>query len=107
MATKKDYLQYPSGSIFENGYGTVAKKVMLDKNLSIEAKAIYAYLCTYMGAGDTAFPSVSKMCFDLNISRDRFYKHFNMLLDGGYLSKTQAKFKDDGKFANNIYKLII
>jgi hypothetical protein len=103
---KKDLLKHPEGSIFEDGYGTVAKKVMQDTNISIEAKAIYAYLCTYMGAGNTAFPSVAKMCYDLQIYKDRFYKHFNMLIDEGYIKKNKAHYTKSGKFANNVYTLV-
>lgn len=106
MQDKKDFLKYPQNSIFENGYGTVAKKVMQDINLTIEAKAIYAYLCTYMGAGNTAFPSVSKMCYDLQIYKDRFYKHFNLLIDNNYIKKSRAHYTTNGKFANNVYTLV-
>ena len=35
------------GSLFKEGYGIVAKKVMKDKELSIQAKGIYSFLCTY------------------------------------------------------------
>jgi hypothetical protein len=106
MAEKKDLLQHPADSIFENGYGTVAKKVMQDTTITIEAKAIYAYLCTFMGAGNTAFPSVAKMCFDLQIYKDRFYKHFKLLIDEGYIKKNRVHFNKSGKFANNIYTLV-
>ena len=103
---KKDALKYPDGSIFENGYGTVAKKVMQDTELTIEAKAIYAYLCTYMGAGNTAFPSVAKMCYDLQIYKDRFYKHFNLLIEHEYIKKNRTHYTKTGKFANNVYTLV-
>ena len=63
----------------ENGYGTVTKATMLDQNLTIEAKAIYAYLCSFAGGKDDAWPSVSRICYDLKISKDRFYKHMNLL----------------------------
>ena len=48
-------------SIYKNGYGIVAKFVMRDKNLSVEAKAIYAYICSFAGSGTTAFPSAELM----------------------------------------------
>ncbi len=40
------------------GFGIIPKLVMQDKRLTGDAKAIYAYFCSYAGAGDTAFPIV-------------------------------------------------
>ena len=38
------------GTIYENGYGLIAQKVMRDKDLSPVAKSIYAYICSFAGA---------------------------------------------------------
>lgn len=85
------------------GFGMIAKMVMLDQRLTIEAKAIYSYFCSYAGGGSTAFPSVSKIVYDLKISKTRYYKHFDSLVDCGYISVRQNK--EGNKFANNIYTL--
>ena len=85
------------------GYGIIPKIVMQDKRLTIEAKAIYSYFCTYAGAGDTAFPSVGKICHDLCIGEERYRKHFKDLVKYGYITVEQLKEK--GKFARNIYTL--
>ncbi len=85
------------------GYGSIAKLVMLDQRLTIEAKAIYSYFCSYAGGGSSAFPSVSKILFDLKISKTRYYKHFTLLTDYGYISVKQIK--KENKFGNNIYTL--
>ena len=82
----------------------IAKMVMLDQRLTIEAKAIYSYFCSYAGGGSTAFPSVSKIVYDLKISKDRYYKHFKLLVEYGYITIRQTK--DKGKFANNIYRIM-
>ena len=87
------------------GFGTIAKMVMLDQRLTIEAKAIYSYFCSYAGGGSTAFPSVSKIVYDLKISKTRYYKHFDSLVECGYISVRQNK--EGNKFANNIYNLNI
>ena len=86
------------------GFGMIAKMVMLDQRLTIEAKAIYSYFCSYAGGGSTAFPSVSKIVYDLKISKDRYYKHFKLLVECGYITRRQTK--DKGKFANNIYRIM-
>jgi hypothetical protein len=103
--SKQDYLKYPEGSIYGSGYGVIPKAIMQSKDLSIEAKAIYAYLCSFMGSGDTAFPSVKKICFDLDINVKRYYRHMNQLVAGGYIVKTKAYYKVSGQWANNIYTI--
>ena len=68
------------------GFGRIPKLVMLDKRLSIEAKAIYAYLASFSGGGQTVYPSREKIVSDLCISINRYYKHFNLLLDHGFIT---------------------
>ena len=41
-------VKYNKNSILRDGYGIIPKIVMRDKNLSIEAKAIYAYLIAFV-----------------------------------------------------------
>lgn len=89
--------------ILSKGYGIIPKFVMKDKELSAEAKAIYAYLCSYSGAGDTAFPSVELMCNDLKMSRNRFEKHRKDLIDRGYIVISRKRLENG--FSNNIYQL--
>ena len=100
-----DKLQHTPGSINEHGFGQISKVVMQDKRLSVYAKAIYAYLCSYAGGGITAFPSVTRICGDLKLSRSTFYKHFQKVLDAGYVNKTKS-LQVDNKFANNVYEIV-
>lgn len=102
---KQDYLRHPEGSIYSAGYGVIPKAVMQSKDLSIEAKAIYAYLCSFMGSGDTAFPSVKKICYDLEINVKRYYKHVDQLIDQGYLKRNRVYYTATGQWANNIYTI--
>lgn len=94
------------GTVYEGGYGLIARKVMRDPNLHPTAKAIYAYLCSFAGASDensrSAFPSVSLMKTELGIkSQDTFYKYMNQLKNAGYLSI--EKQREEGKFERNVY----
>ncbi len=100
---KQDYLRHPEGSIYSSGYGIIPKAVMQNQDLSIEAKAIYAYLCSFMGAGDTAFPSVRKICYDLGINVKRYYRHIDKLIELGFIAKKRTYYKASGKWANNTY----
>ena len=68
MANKNILTQ---SELMSKGYGLIPKTVMLDTNLSIEAKAIYAFLSSYSGAGNTSFPSVETIRKYLDISRER------------------------------------
>ena len=85
------------------GYGTVYKQVLKDNDLSIEAKAIYSYLSSYAGGKDTAFPSISLICHELNISEKRFYKHRKELLDKQVISKHRER--TDNGFSKTIYTI--
>lgn len=94
------------GTIYEDGYGLLAQKVMRDKDLSSKAKLIYAYLCSFAGMNSTgertAFPSVKLICNELGIkSDDTFYKHRKQLIEKGYI--TIEKQRKQGNFYNNIY----
>ena len=89
--------------ILSKGYGIIPKLVMKDKDLTIESKAIYSYLCSYAGNGDTAFPSVGLMCSDLGISETRYLKHRKTLLDKGYI--TIKRERKDRKWSNNVYTI--
>lgn len=88
-----------------NGYGIMPKIVMQDKRLTIESKAIYAYIVSYAGAGNSAFPSLRKILTDLQISENRFYKHRKLLIDCNYITVTAVR-NEKKVIVKNIYKLI-
>lgn len=89
----------------EKGYGIVTKEAMQDPDLTIEAKAIYAYLCSYAGGKDEAYPSQSKICFDLKINIKRFKKHLQYLLDYEYVKIDNNRYTN-GTYASNSYTIL-
>lgn len=89
--------------INSKGYGNIPKLVMQDRRITPEAKCIYGYFASYAGMGNSAFPSVSKIMYDLCMGNNRYYKHFKLLTDHGYITVEQAK--KEGKFFHNIYIL--
>lgn len=89
--------------VMEKGYGIIPKLVMKDKELSVEAKSIYAYFCSYAGAGNTAFPSVELICSDLNMSDKRFRRHREVLVEKGYLKI--RRYRTENGFSKNVYTL--
>ena len=89
--------------INSNGFGIIAKLVMQDRNLSLCAKGVYAYFCSYAGAGNICFPSRKKMCYDLGISQDTLGKYLKELIKSSYVSCEQIK--ENGKFSHNVYTI--
>ncbi|MDT7986951.1 helix-turn-helix domain-containing protein [Clostridium perfringens] len=98
-----DQIKYEGKSILSKGYGIIPKLVM-QSNISIEAKSIYAYMCSFAGNGETAFPSIEKIIKDLNISESRFYRHRKQLIEHGFIKVQQNKLK--GKVINNTYIIL-
>ena len=88
--------------IFAMGYGTIPRMVMIDRELTVEAKAIYGYFAACIGAGDTLFPTVEDICKDLNLGMERFQKHKKLLLAKGYLT-IQKDPAANGRFGRNVY----
>ena len=86
------------------GFGVIPKIVMQDTRLSVTAKAIYSYLCSFAGAGSQAFPGVKKICVDLGITNDTFLKHRKQLEQYGYIIVKNVR--DEGRFSRNIYVIV-
>lgn len=85
------------------GYGLVFKRVMKDKNISIEAKALYSYLSAYAGADENAFPSVDLIKHELGIGKHRFLRAKNELINNGYLTVDRKQTKNI--YGSNLYTL--
>lgn len=90
-------------SINSKGYGIIPKLVMQDRDIHAISKCIYAYFCSYAGAGNSCFPTRSKICYDLGISTDTFVKYLKQLIEHGYLKREQIK--ENGRFSHNVYTL--
>lgn len=88
------------------GFGILPKYVMLDPDLSIEAKTIYAYFCSFAGNGNATFPGRDKILSDLPMSKDAYYKHFRQLTDQGYITVEQQGGNSGAIYGKNIYTLV-
>lgn len=102
MAEKQDKLIVQG--ILSEGFGTIPKLIMKDDELTIEAKAIYAYIASYAGAGQTAFPGISLICHDLDITETRFHKHKKRLIEKGYIEIHKER-SNNGTFGRNVYTI--
>lgn len=90
-------------NVENNGYGIVFKSLTKNPNIDIEAKGLFAYLTTYAGAKDNAYPSVDLICHELNISTKRFQKYRKQLVEAGYLSISREK--SSNLYGRNVYTL--
>jgi len=90
--------------IRSQGYGLMPKMVARDRRLSMASKGIYSYFVSFAGAGQTAFPSIPTILYDLKTSKDTFYKHFELLKRYGYITVIQER-NFNGGFGRNIYTL--
>ena len=86
------------------GYGTVPKVAMLDDRLPVAAKAIYAYLCSYAGAGNTAYPKHTTILHELSIGRQKYYTYYALLIKLGYITPIQ-NIAEKGRFSSSTYLL--
>ena len=64
------------------GFGFVDKAILSNKELDIYAKAVYVYLCVYRNIkNNIAFPSMRKLCRELNICRNTATKAIKSLVE--------------------------
>ena len=103
--TNKNFIQV--NGIMSHGYGFSPQLVMRDTRLTVEAKAIYAYMSSFAGSGLSAFPTIELQLHELGIGAKRYYKHRKLLEDLGYITIKQTRIKKDGKSINdkNVYTL--
>ncbi len=90
-------------NINERGYGYIPKLVMQDRRLTIQAKAIYAYYCSYSSGGATYFPTQQRVMADLGVDEKTYLEHFNLLLIHGYISIRQQTMPDQS--VRNIFTI--
>ena len=91
-----------TSGIKSKGFGITPKYAMLDTDLTIQTKGIYAYFCSFTGRGNCAFPGRDRILKDLQLSKDTYYNHFNLLTKQGYITVTQERAQ---QFFKNIYTI--
>lgn len=99
----KDRLEGPI--LLSKGYGNSFKWIWQLKGIKHGPKALVGYLCSYMGAGNTAFPSRKKICYDLEINRDTLSKWLKVLTEDTTILQVEQVRNDNGQFSHNIYHL--
>lgn len=87
----------------QENFGIILGRVFRDPALSIEAKAIYGYLCIFADKDGSCCPSVAIMCKELKISETRFYRYMKELTSAGVVTVKQTR--SGSRFAKNIYEV--
>ena len=87
--------------ILAKGYGVLPKYVMLDRDLSLTAKTIYAFLCSLAGNGETTYPSVETIKSYLGIGESAYSARLKELLDAGYILREKRR-EANARFAHSL-----
>lgn len=66
---------------------------MMDNTISLKAKGIYAYLCSYAGSNMVAYPSTKRITSEMDISVNSLHKYINELINAGYIIKQAKAFR--------------
>ena len=72
-------------------WAPVYQEIMRNTNLSVEAKAIYAYLSSIAGADGSCYPSVETMQRELSMGKNRLTKHMGQLTSSGIIEKVRER----------------
>jgi hypothetical protein len=86
------------------GGGILPKYLMLDPDLTLEAKCIYTYFASLAGMGTTVFPGRDTIIEYLGINKDTYYKHFKLLTQQNYVTTKQEN--SSNGFKKNVYTLV-
>lgn len=78
-----DEILFESTSLQSYGYGIISQLVTKDRDISVAAKGVYAYLVSCAGNDKQTYPSQDKMCYDLNIKNVKTLRK--------YIKELQAK----------------
>lgn len=81
----------------------ILNAVMTDKSLSVEAKAIFAYIFSFCNLCSDVVLDTRLIMSDLRISKDRFYKHRKSLINKNFVMVKQLQV--DGIFGNTLYEI--
>ncbi|XTR36444.1 helix-turn-helix domain-containing protein [Paraclostridium tenue] len=99
----KTKVELNPNSILKNGYGLISQEIMRNKNISVQAKAIYSYLCSMAGNDGIAYPTQALMIDELDMNKTTFNKYLKEILSSGYIKVTQTR--KNGKAYKNVYTI--
>ena len=97
-----DAILFEATSLQSYGYGIVSQYVTKNKNISVSAKGVYAYLVSCAGNDKQTYPKQTTMCYDLGIKKvDTLKKYIKELQKEGFIRV--VKTKKNGMYYKNVY----
>ena len=85
-------------------YGLIDRDTMRNKNISLRAKGLYAYLCSLAGSTGVCYPSRRTACGYLKICDSTLTSLLRELTEENLIS-CEKKRSAQGKFQKNIYTI--
>lgn len=79
------------------------RAIIEDSTLTPESRLIYACLACYADKKRSCYPSIETLIRVSGMSKTRFYKHMDSLVNRGIVEK--VKQKNGNLYGKNIYKL--
>lgn len=73
-------------------FGIVSKDIVTDPELSMQAKAVYAILCTYCNKERTCFPSINTIADLCDVNPRTISRKVKELKQKGYIKRIGRKF---------------
>lgn len=95
-------LRVADKEVLSEGFTQIPNKLIKYKDLDCIEKMI---LINFMSYGENIYPSISRICEELNISRPTCVKKIKALKDNGYLKVTKNK-SLNGDYDNNSYEVV-
>ena len=93
---------------FKNGFGVVPK-LLMTSSLNVYEKVLLCYMITFVGGGESCFPSYAKMEKDLGISRATLSKTLNSIIAKKLVKKEKLfpnnPLKHNNKYILNVYEM--
>jgi len=77
---------------YNKEFGIVNKDIVTDPELSMQAKAVYAILCTYCNKERTCFPSINTIADLCDVNPRTISRKLKELKQKGYIKRIGRKF---------------
>ena len=86
-------------------WGRVYQDIVRDTSLSLGAKGLYAYFCSFSDESGKCFPPIETIRLEIPLANKTYYRYLKELRDAGII--TIEKVKHGNRYGSNVYYLHI
>ena len=86
-------------------WGRVYQDIVRDPSLSLGAKGLYAYFCSFSDERGKCFPPIETIRLEIPLANKTYYRYLKELRDAGII--TIEKVKHGNRYGSNVYYLHI